>query len=85
MKKLKNEKEMVKKALEIGLAYVERRGTAEFEPGDSANDKLLYIYRLLVHDRLLQPIPEDQVSQKSVRHRLAIWASKQQADGDAAK
>ena len=85
MKKLKNEKELVKKALEIGLAYVERRGAAVFEPGDSANDKLLYIYRLLVHDRLLQPIPEEQVSQKSIRHRLAIWASKQQAESDTPK
>lgn len=83
MKKLKNEKELVKKALEIGLAYVASRGTAEFEQGDSANDKLLYIYRLLVHDRLLQPIPEEQVSQKSIRHRLAIWASKQKTDSSA--
>lgn len=83
MKKLKNEKELVKKALEIGLAYVAQRGAATFEPGDSANDKLLYIYRLLVHDRLLQPIPEDQVSQKSIRHRLAIWASKQQATNES--
>jgi len=35
-----------------------------------------YIYRLLVHDKLIQPIPEDQVSQKSMMHKLAIWASK---------
>ncbi|WP_299772190.1 DUF5062 family protein [uncultured Pseudoteredinibacter sp.] len=78
MKKLKDEKELIRKALEIGQAYVEKRGAAKFEPGDSVNDRLLYIYRLLVHDRLLQPLPEEQVSQKSIRHRLAIWASKQQ-------
>jgi len=77
MKALKNEKELVRKAIAIGVAYCEKRGAVEFEDTDSANDKLLYIYRMLVHDNLLQPLPEDQVSQKSIRHRLAIWASKQ--------
>jgi hypothetical protein len=77
MKKIKNEKELVKKAIAIGVEYGERRGAVEFEPTDSVNEKLEYIYRLLVHDKLITPIPEDQVSQKSIRHKLAIWASKQ--------
>jgi len=77
MKKIKNEKELVKKAIEIGVSYAEKRGAVEFEATDSASDKLEYIYRLLVHDKLLQPLPEDQVSQKTIRHKLAIWASKQ--------
>ena len=76
MKKLKNEKEMVKKAIAEGVKYGQDRGVVEFEPTDSADDKLLYIYRLLVHDEMIQPIPEDQVSQKSIKHKLAIWASK---------
>ncbi len=76
MKKLKNEKEMVKKAIAEGVKYGENRGVVEFEPTDSADERLLYIYRLLVHDKVIQPIPEDQVSQKSLRHKLAIWASK---------
>jgi hypothetical protein len=76
MKKLKDEKELVKKAIEEGVKYGEARGVVEFEPTDSASDKLLYIYRLLAHDKVIQPIPEDQVSQKSIRHKLAIWASK---------
>jgi len=77
MKKLKNEKELVKKAIAIGVEYGEKRGAVEWEPTDSATEKLEYIYRLLVHDKLLTPIPEDQVSQQSIRHKLAIWASKQ--------
>ncbi len=77
MKKLKNEKELVKKALAIGVAYGEKRGVVEFEPTDSVNEKLEYIYRLLVHDKLLQPLPEDQVSQQAIRHKLAMWAAKQ--------
>jgi hypothetical protein len=76
MKKLKNEKEMVRKAIAEGVKYGEDRGVVEFEATDSADEKLLYIYRLLVHDKMIQPIPEDQVSQKSIRHKLAIWASK---------
>lgn len=76
MKKLKNEKELLKKAIIEGVKYGEGRGVVEFEPTDSANEKIEYIYRLLVHDKVIQPIPEDQVSQKSMQHKLAIWASK---------
>ena len=77
MKKLKNEKEMVKKAIAKGVEYGEKRGVVEFEDTDSATEKLEYIYRLLVHDKLITPIPEDQVSQKAIKHKLAIWASKE--------
>ncbi len=76
MKKLKNEKELVKKAIAEGMKYGEARGVVEFEPTDSAAEKIEYIYRLLVHDKIIQPLPPDQVSQLSMRHRLAIWASK---------
>ena len=77
MKKLKHEAELVKGALHAGMRYAEDRGAAVFEPSDSVNERLLYIYRLLVHDKLIQPLPEEQVSQQSVRHRLAMWYSKQ--------
>ena len=77
MKKLKNEKELVKKALELGMAYGVERGAVEWEPTDSVNERLEYIYRLFVHDKVITPIPEEQVSQQSIRHKLAIWASKQ--------
>ena len=76
MKKIKDEKEMLKKAIIEGVKYGEKRGVVEFEPTDSANEKIEYIYRLLVHDKIIQPIPQDQISQKSMMHKLAIWASK---------
>lgn len=76
MKKLKNEKELVKKAIAAGVKYGEERGVVEFEATDSASEKIEYIYRLLVHDKVIQAIPQDQISQQSMRHRLAIWASK---------
>ena len=77
MKKLKNEKELLKKAIEEGVKYGEKRGVVEFEATDSASGKIEYIYRLLVHDKVIQPVPDDQISQKVMRHKLAIWASKQ--------
>jgi hypothetical protein len=81
MKKLKNEKELVKEAILAGVKYAEERGAAIFEPTDSASEKILYIYRLLVHDKLIQPLPEEQVSQQSMRHRLALWYAKQLPKG----
>jgi len=77
MKKLKNESALFKGALLAGVKYAEGRGVVEFEATDSASEKLLYIYRLLVHDKVIQPLPEDQVAEKSLRHKLAIWYSKQ--------
>lgn len=77
MKKLKNEAELVKGAILEGIKYGEGRGVVEFEPTDSASDKILYIYRLLVHDKVIQALPEAQVSQKAMRHKLALWYAKQ--------
>lgn len=76
MKKLKNEKELVKKAIAEGMKYGEQRGVVEFEPTDSATEKIEYIYRLLVHDKIIQPIAPEQLSQLAMKHRLAMWASK---------
>ena len=74
--KLKNEAELVKAAIIAGMKYGEARGVVKFEASDSASDKILYIYRLLVHDKVIQALPEDQVSQKTIRHKLAIWYAK---------
>jgi hypothetical protein len=79
MKKLRNEKELVKAAIIAGVKYAEERGAAVFEPADSASEKILYIYRLLVHDGIIQALPEDQVSQQTMRHKLALWYARQQA------
>jgi hypothetical protein len=77
MKKLKNEAEVFKAALLAGIKYAEGRKAVEFEPTDSASDKALYVYRLLVHDKLISPMPEDQVGEKTIRHRLASWYAHQ--------
>lgn len=77
MKKIKHEAELVKAAILAGVKYGEERGAVEFEATDSANEKIQYIYRLLIHDKLIQALPEDQVSQQSMRHKLALWYAKQ--------
>lgn len=77
MKKLKNEAALFKAALIAGMKYAEARKAAEFEPGDSVSERLLFIYRLLVLDKVIQPLPEDQVAEATMRHKLAIWYSKQ--------
>jgi hypothetical protein len=82
MKKLRHEGELFKAALAAGVKYAEGRGAVEFEPTDSASDKALYFYRLLVHDKIIAPMPEERVSEKTVRHRLASWHAHQLPKGD---
>ena len=67
------EVKLFKAALRAGIRYAESRGAVEFEPTDSASDKALYVYRLLVHDKIIAPMPENQVGEKTIRHRLALW------------
>jgi hypothetical protein len=77
MKKFRHEAELFKAALIAGVVYAERRKAVEFEATDSASDKALYVYRLLVHDKVIAPMPEDQVGDKTIRHRLAAWYAHQ--------
>ena len=81
MKKLKHEAELSKAALLAGVQYAEARKAVEFELTDSASEKALYIYRLLVHDKVILPMPEDQVGEKTNRHRLSTCYAHQLPDG----
>jgi Domain of unknown function (DUF5062) len=81
MKKFRHEAELFKAALLAGVKYAESRKAVEFELTDSSRDKALYVYRLLVHDKIISPMPEDQVSEKTIRHRLAAWYAHQLPDG----
>jgi len=77
MKKLKNEAELVKKAIRVGMIYAERRGVVKFDASDSANEKIEYLYKLLVHDKLIHPLAKDQLNTPNMKHKLAIWISHQ--------
>ncbi len=77
MKKLKNETELVREALRIGAIYTKKRGVGEFESTDSSHDKITYLYRLLVHDKLIQPLAKGQVNDPNIKHKLALWIARQ--------
>ncbi|RBP53617.1 DUF5062 family protein [Arenicella xantha] len=76
MSKLKDEKEWLKTAIRVGMRYGENRGVVKFDAGDSQNDKIEFLYRLLVHDKLITPLPSEQLSLPAMKHKLALWASK---------
>lgn len=84
-KKLKNEKALVKEALRLGEAYGVKRGVVKFEATDSADAKLEYIYRLLVHDKKIPPLPQVDISIGKIKHRLARWALSELPDGHELK
>lgn len=75
--KLKNEPQLVTEALRIGAIYAKKRGVGEFEATDSAKDKVTYLYRLLVHDKLIQPLARGQEDEPNMKHKLALWISRQ--------
>lgn len=81
MKKNKNEKALLKEALRRVMEDAVRRGIVEFEPTDSANLKIEYAYRLLVHDKAIIPLPEQQRTLPNMKHRLAMWVTHQLPDG----
>jgi hypothetical protein len=76
-KKLKNEALLVKEGLRLGMEYGIKRGVVEFEATDSADQKIEFVYRLLVHDKLMMPLPELDISIGNIKHKLARWALKQ--------
>ncbi|MEM9253915.1 MAG: DUF5062 family protein [Pseudomonadota bacterium] len=77
MKKLKHEAELVSHALKVGAVYAQKRGVGRFEATDSARDKVTYLYRLLVHDKLIQPLAKGQENEPNMKHKLALWISRQ--------
>jgi len=80
-KKLKNEKALLKIALEMVLDDAVERGVVEFDATDSHDLKIQYAYRLLVHDKKVSPIPNEQISLPSIKHRLAMWVTHQLPKG----
>ncbi len=76
MAKIKNETQLIKKALEVAERYAKNRGYAEFKATDSSKEKVECVYRLLVHDKLIQPLAGDQENGPNMRYKLALWISR---------
>ena len=77
MAKLKNEPQLLKKALEVAENYAKNRGYTGFASTNSAKDKIECIYRLLVNDQLIQPLATDQENGVNMKHKLALWIDRQ--------
>jgi hypothetical protein len=77
MKKIHNEAELVVEALRVGAIYAKSRGVGEFEATDSAKNKITFLYRLLVRDKLIQPLARGQDNEPHMKHKLALWISRQ--------
>ncbi|WP_068545929.1 DUF5062 family protein [Thalassotalea crassostreae] len=85
MSKLKNEKALLKAALKVGETYAINRGYKSFGATDAAKEKIEALYRLLVNDKHIHPLPEDKEDLLSMKHKLALWIHKQLPDGHALK
>jgi hypothetical protein len=81
----KNEAQLLKEAIRLGIEYGEKRGVVEFEPTDSSDLKIEYIYRLLVHDKIIQPLAKLDVGLPNMKHKLVKWAQKELPDGHPLK
>ena len=79
-KKVKNQNDLLRKALEVGEIYAKKRGYKSFGATDSHKHKIEAIYRLLVNDRLIQPLPEDQENELNFKNRLVSWIKNQLPD-----
>jgi hypothetical protein len=77
MKKIKNEAALLKKAIAVAEHYAKKQGYNGFSPTDSVKQKVESLYRLLVHDKLLTPLPADKEDLASLKHRLVMWIMKQ--------
>jgi hypothetical protein len=84
-KKLKNEQQLLKEAIRIGVMYAEKRGVAQFDGSDSQDEKIEYIYRLLVHDQQIQPLAKDDLTLAKMKHKIVMWLYKQLPDSHPLK
>ncbi len=76
MKKIKNESQLLQHAIKLGSAYALQRGYAGINSSTSSKDKQEVIYRLLVQDKLVTPLKEDEENTANIRHRLVQWIIK---------
>ena len=74
-KKLKNEKGLLREALQMIMDDAVKRGIVEFEATDSHDLKIQYAYKLLIHDKKIAPLPKGQETLPRIRHRLAMWVT----------
>ncbi|KLU98629.1 DUF5062 family protein [Photobacterium aphoticum] len=76
MKKQKNDAKLLKKALELGMAYAKKQGYGDLDKSVSSKDKVECIYRLLVEAKQITPLAVDQEDGPNMKHKLVLWISR---------
>ena len=76
MKKIKNESQLLQHAIKLGTAYAFKRGYLGIDGTTSSKDKQECIYRLLVQDKLVNPLNESDENTANIRHKLVVWIMK---------
>jgi hypothetical protein len=61
----------------VGALYAEKRGYGKIEDQDSVKLKVEFVYKVLIEDKLIQPLTKGQISDPNMRHKLALWISRQ--------
>lgn len=57
----------------VGQNYAVKRGYKSFSETDSQDKKIECIYRLLVNDKLVIPLPESDENLLNIKKRLVKW------------
>ncbi len=76
MKKNKNEAKLLKKALELGMAFAKKQGYGDLDKTVSPKDKVECIYRLLVDAKQITPLATNQEDGPNMKHKLVLWISR---------
>ncbi|OAN18122.1 hypothetical protein A3K86_04200 [Photobacterium jeanii] len=76
MKKNKNDAKLLKKALELGLAFAKKQGYSDLDRYVSSTDKVECVYRLLVQYKQITPLAVDQEDGVNMKHKLVLWISR---------
>ncbi|MGF1688970.1 DUF5062 family protein [Photobacterium japonica] len=76
MKKHKNEAKLLKKAMELGMAFAKKQGYGDLDKSVSPKDKVECIYRLLVEAKQITPLAIDQEEGPNMKHKLVLWISR---------
>ncbi len=74
---LKQDAPLLKEAIRVGSIYIQQRRAGKFDPSDSLSIKVEAIYRLLVQDKLIIPLPADKEDGNGMKHKLALWMQRQ--------
>ena len=75
--KLKQEKALLKKALQVGQLYAKNLGYPALAAHTAAAVKIECIYRLLVENQQIHPLAKDKENSKNMQHKLALWIARQ--------